>query len=143
VTARIIPFPRPTPEPDGDEFEEVTRAGDQAEALVVKSLLEAYGVRVLLRTHVAQSVHPFTVGDQGEVRILVPRPDVAESRRLLARLAPDPEIPGGGGPSRCPPGRGSGGAGTRTPRGSGAAVTPATRQARRRRRASGRPPRGP
>jgi hypothetical protein len=93
VTAQIIPFPRPAPEPDEGDFEEVTRAGDQAEALVVTSLLEAYGIRVLLRTHVAQSVHPFTVGDQGEVRILVPRADVAESRRLLARLAPGPSFP--------------------------------------------------
>jgi hypothetical protein len=85
--AQVIPFPDRSREPAPDEFEEVARAGDQAEALVVKSLLEAYGIPVLLRTHVAQSVHPFTVGDQGEVRILVPRGDVLESRRLLARLA--------------------------------------------------------
>jgi hypothetical protein len=93
VTAQIIPFPRPAPEPDEGEFEEVARAGDQAEALVVTSLLQAYGIRVLVRTHLAQSVHPFAVGDQGEVRILVPRPDVAESRLLLARLATGPSFP--------------------------------------------------
>lgn len=90
MRGRVIPFRRPSPEPGTVEFEEVTRARDQAEALVVRSLLEAYGIQVLLRTHVAQSVHPFTVGGQGEVRILVPQAAVAESRRLLARLDPDP-----------------------------------------------------
>ncbi|MBI3454647.1 MAG: DUF2007 domain-containing protein [Candidatus Rokubacteria bacterium] len=94
MSGRLIPFRQPSREPDdAGGFEEVTRARDQAEALVVKSLLEAYGIRVLLRTHVAQSVHPFTVGDQGEVRILVPRDAAPESRRLLARLAPGPSFP--------------------------------------------------
>ncbi len=94
MAGRVIPFRRPPPEPpDEGPFEEVTRARDQAEALVVRSLLEAYGIRVLLRTHVAPSVHPFTVGDQAEVRILVTRADVPESRRLLVRLAPGPSAP--------------------------------------------------
>jgi hypothetical protein len=94
MTGRVIPFRRPEPEPDdGDDFEEIARAGDQAEALVMQSLLSAYGIRVLLRTHVAQSVHPFTVGDQGEVRLLVPRESATEGRLLLARLAPGPSFP--------------------------------------------------
>ncbi len=94
MSGRVIPFPRRREEPDQpDELEEVTRARDQAEALVVQSLLEAYGIRVFLRTRLAQSVHPFTVGDQGEVRILVPRAAAAESRRLLARLVSDPDAP--------------------------------------------------
>jgi hypothetical protein len=94
MTGRVIPFRQPEPEP-GDEYslEEVARARDQAEALVIQSLLQAYGIRVVLRTHVAPSVHPFTVGDQGEVRILVPRDDAAEGRLLLARLAPGPSFP--------------------------------------------------
>ncbi len=94
MTGRVIPFPRRADEPDDpQELEEVTRVGDRAEALVVQSLLEAYGIRVFLRTRIAQSVHPFTVGDQGEVRILVPRASAAESRLLLARLASGPSIP--------------------------------------------------
>lgn len=95
MSGRVIPFPRRAPDPDERDLdlEEVTRVGDQAEALVVRGLLEAYGVRVVLRTHVAQSVHPFTVGGQGEVRILVPRADAVESRRLLARLAAGPPVP--------------------------------------------------
>jgi hypothetical protein len=33
------------------------------------------------------------VGDQGEVRLLVPRGSAAEGRLLLARLAPGPSFP--------------------------------------------------
>ena len=94
MTGRVIPFRRRRPEPEDDrEFEELTRVRDQSEALVVRGLLEAHGIRVVLRTHVAPSVHPFTVGDQGEVRILVPRPALAESRLLLARVSPGPSCP--------------------------------------------------
>lgn len=94
MAGRVIPFRRREPEPEpAPEFEEVARARDRSEALVMQSLLEAYGIRVVLRTHLAQSVHPFAVGDQGEVRLLVPRASAAESRLLLARLAPGPSFP--------------------------------------------------
>jgi hypothetical protein len=96
VRGRVIPFPRPEPEPepeDDREFEELTRAGDQTEALVVQGLLEAHGIRVTRRTHVAPSVHPFTVGEQGQVRILVPRASLVQGRLLLARFAPPPAGP--------------------------------------------------
>jgi Putative prokaryotic signal transducing protein len=94
MPGRILPFRRHRREPDDDgSFEEVTRARDSAEAVVVQSLLESYGIRVLLRTNLAHSVHPFTVGDQGEVRILVPRERAAEARRLLLRLTPGSALP--------------------------------------------------
>ena len=97
MSGRVIPFRRRAPEPpepeDGQAFAELTRARDQAEALVIRSLLEAHGIRVLLRTHVAPSVHPFTVGNQGEVRVLVLRPALAESRLLLARCVSGPSLP--------------------------------------------------
>jgi hypothetical protein len=94
VPGRVIPFRRPAREPGDDrEFQEVRRVRDQAEALVVKSLLEAHGIRVVLRTHVASSVHPFTVGDQAEVRILVSRSAIAQSRRLLDHRPPGRSVP--------------------------------------------------
>jgi hypothetical protein len=94
VAGRVIPFRRRPPEPaDDGEFAELRRARDQAEALVVKGLLEAHGIRAVLRTHLAPSVHPFTVGDQAEVRILVPRAVLAESRRLLRRAVPGSSAP--------------------------------------------------
>jgi len=57
----------------------------QAEAFVVKGLFESEGIPTVLRSRIALSVHPFTVGAQGEVRILVPDVEAARSRRLLAR----------------------------------------------------------
>jgi hypothetical protein len=94
MTGRVIPFPSRAPEPDDErEFEELTRVRDQAEALIVRGLLEAHGIEVLLRTHVAPSVHPFTVGDQGAVQVLVRREALETSRLLLARVSPGPSSP--------------------------------------------------
>jgi hypothetical protein len=82
------------PEPEDErEFEELTRVRGQAEALVVRGLLEAHGLQVLLRTHVAPSVHPFSVGDQGAVQVLVRREALAQGRRLLANASPGPAAP--------------------------------------------------
>jgi hypothetical protein len=88
---RVIPFPgsrarRPT---DERALVEIHRC-DQAEALVVKSLFESESIPTLLRSRLAQSVHPFTVGAQGEIVILVPESHIAHGRRLLARLDTHP-----------------------------------------------------
>ena len=94
MTGRVIPFPSPTPEPrDERGFEELVRVRDQAEALVVRGLLESHGIEVVLRTHVAPSVHPFSVGDQGAVQVLVRREALAASRRLLAGRSRGPVAP--------------------------------------------------
>ena len=96
---KVIRFPggRPaTPEPpavDERALVEVHRC-DHQEALVVKSLLESEGIPVLLRSRIAHSVHPFTVGAQGEAIVLVPASDAARSRLLLARISSSgPEFP--------------------------------------------------
>ena len=100
--AKIIRFPG-APEPpvpsasselDRDEpgLVEVHRC-DGAEAVVVKSLLESAGIPTLLRSRFAHSVHPFTVGAQGEVVILVPGSEAMHSKVLLARIAPGPSCP--------------------------------------------------
>ncbi|PYN91058.1 MAG: hypothetical protein DMD89_32190 [Candidatus Rokuibacteriota bacterium] len=83
---RVIPFPTKSPPPDERALTEVHRCA-QAEAIVVKGLFESEGIPTVLRSRIAHSVHPFTVGAQGEVRILVPAADAARSRRLLARHA--------------------------------------------------------
>ena len=86
---KIIPFPtRPgaaRPPADGRAFTELHRC-DQAEAVVVKSLLESEGIPALLRSRLALSVHPFSVGSQGEVTVLVPESELARSRVLLDGL---------------------------------------------------------
>lgn len=97
---KVIPFParraaaRRAPPPPVDEpsLVEVHRCA-QAEAVVVRSLLESEGIPTLVRSHVTHSVHPFTVGDQGEVIILVPEVEAERTRRLLARLVPRPPSP--------------------------------------------------
>jgi hypothetical protein len=97
---KVIRFPG-APEPPsaaarepGDErgLVEVHRC-NRAEATVVKSLFESEGIPTLLRSRFTHSVHPFTVGAQGEVVILVPESEVVRSRVLLTRLAPGPSSP--------------------------------------------------
>ena len=81
---QVIPFPkRPASGRDQSALVEVHRC-DQGEALVVKGLFESEGIPVLVRSRIAHSVHPFTVGAQGEVILLVPRADADRSRRLLS-----------------------------------------------------------
>jgi len=92
--AKIIRFPgAPEPPTRGDSgtadergLVEVHRC-DQPEAMVVKSLFESEGIPTLFRSRLAHSVHPFTVGAQGEVVILVPKREVTRTRALLVRLA--------------------------------------------------------
>lgn len=74
-------------------FVEVHRCRDQSEALVLKGLFESEGIHCLLHTRLAQSVHPFTVGDQGEVIVLVAEPDAPRARLLIARMSPGPSFP--------------------------------------------------
>lgn len=78
--------------PDG-RWIEVRRCRDQAEAVVVKGLLDSVDIPCVLRSRLAHSVHPFTVGDQGEVVILVPAADAPRARVLLARISPGPSLP--------------------------------------------------
>lgn len=81
---KVIPFPKRPRSEDGSGLVEVHRCNHR-EALVVKGLLESAGIPVVARSRLAHSVHPFTVGAQGEVVLLVPRADAERSRRLLAR----------------------------------------------------------
>ena len=82
---RVIRFPKSTTAPPGEASLVPVRRCDQAEAVVVRSLFESEGIPALLRSHLAQSVHPFSVGDQGEVVILVPAAEALRSRLLLGR----------------------------------------------------------
>jgi hypothetical protein len=102
--AKIIRFPGRSPDPerprsgapDGKNdrgFVEVHRCRDQSEALVLKGLFETEGIQCLLHTRLAHSVHPFSVGDQGEVTVLVPGPDAPRARLLMARVSPGPSFP--------------------------------------------------
>ncbi len=91
--AKVIRFPKAPPEPPEADLVEVRRCRDEAEALVVKSLFESEEIPCVLRSRLAHSVHPFTVGAQGEVIVLVPAAEAPRARVLLARIAPDPSFP--------------------------------------------------
>jgi len=85
---KIIPFPGVRLEPTDDRRLVSVHRCDSAEAVVVKSLFESEGIPTLLRSRIAHSVHPFTIGAQGEVVVLVPASEAALSRLLLTRTAP-------------------------------------------------------
>ncbi len=87
---KLLPFPKLAAEPPLERgLREVCRCG-QTEALVLKGLFESEGIPTMLRSRMAHSVYPFSVGGQGEVVVLVPASQAALSRRLLFRLAPNP-----------------------------------------------------
>ncbi len=93
--AKIIRFPtrseagsgRPASSLPAGSLVEARRCRDQSEALVVRGLLESEGIRVVLQSRLAQSVYPFSVGDQGEVLLLVAAADLPRARTVLARRA--------------------------------------------------------
>jgi hypothetical protein len=62
---------------------EVYRAFGEAEALIIKSLLESNGIHCLLKSHAAPSVHVFTVDGMGEYKVMVNENRAEEARRLI------------------------------------------------------------
>jgi hypothetical protein len=80
---KVIPFPGRQPEPE-PALVEVRRCRDQSEALVVQALLAGHGIPAVMRGRLVQSVHPFSVGDAGEVTLLVAAADADRARSLLA-----------------------------------------------------------
>jgi len=78
---------------DEQGFVEVHRCRGEAEALVLKGLFDSERIPCLLRSRLVHSVHPFTVGAQGEVSVLVPEAEAPRARLLLARISPGPSFP--------------------------------------------------
>ena len=83
---KVIPFPkRPRPaEPAAPALVKLRRCRDQAEALVVRALLDGHGIPAVMRGQLVQSVHPFSVGDAGAVTLFVAAADADRARALLA-----------------------------------------------------------
>ena len=84
---KVIPFPkRPPPaEPAAPALVKLRRCRDQAEALVVRALLEGHGIPAVMRGQLVQSVHPFSVGDAGAVTLCVVAADADRALSLLAQ----------------------------------------------------------
>ena len=62
---------------------EVYRANGEAQALIIKGLLESYGIPALLKSHASPSVHVFATDGMGEVRIMVWEERAEEARELI------------------------------------------------------------
>jgi len=93
MRGKVIPFPKFPRDAAGERGLVEVRRCAQAEALVLKGLFESQGIPTLLRSRLAHSVYPFSVGCQGEVVVLVPASEAPLSRRLLFRLASAPPAP--------------------------------------------------
>lgn len=65
------------------EMVEVYRARGEAEALIIKGLLESNGIPCFLKSNAAPSVHVFTIDGMGEVGIMVRESRAEEAKRLI------------------------------------------------------------
>ena len=91
--AKIVRLPiRPPKAPSTSGLVEARRCRDQAEGLVVRGLLESEGIQVVLQSRLAQSVYPFSVGDQAEVVLLVAAADLPRARAVLKRRTERPYL---------------------------------------------------
>jgi len=67
----------------GEELVEVYKAAGEAEAQIIKGLLESNGIPCLLKSLAAPSVHVFTVSGMGEVKVMVLESEAEEARKLV------------------------------------------------------------
>jgi hypothetical protein len=80
------------PNDNGDlDLVEVHKAWGSAEAEVIKSMLESYGISCLMRGKVLQSVLPFTADGMGEIKILVSKKDMTRAKNLIGQKNPKEE----------------------------------------------------
>jgi len=68
---------------DDVKIVEVYRAVGEAEALIIKGLLESNGIPCLLKSNAAPSVHVFTIDGMGEVKVMVWESIAEKARRLI------------------------------------------------------------
>ena len=66
-----------------EELVEVYKAAGEAEAQIIKGLLETNGIPCLLKSLAAPSVHVFTVNGMGEVKVMVWESMAEKARGLI------------------------------------------------------------
>ena len=69
----------------GKELVEVYKATGEAQALIIKGLLESNGIPCLLKSLAAPSVHAFAVDGMGEVSVMVRQSMAEKANRLIKR----------------------------------------------------------
>lgn len=58
-------------------------AAGEAEALIIKGLLESHGIQAILKSNAAPSVHVFSVDGMGEYQVLVKESKAIKARSLI------------------------------------------------------------
>jgi len=69
-----------------EKLVEVYLARGEAEANIIKGLLESYGIPCLLKSLAAPSVHAFAIDGMGEVRVMVRESEAGEARELVREI---------------------------------------------------------
>lgn len=67
----------------GKKLIEVYWSTNEMEALVIKSLLESYGISCLLKSNAAPSVHVFAMDGMGEVKVMTWDSEAEKARDLI------------------------------------------------------------
>jgi len=62
---------------------ELSKVWGPVEAEVIKTMLESYGIPCLMRGQVVQSILPYSVDGMGQIKILVPKKDLANAKKLI------------------------------------------------------------
>jgi len=77
------------------ETVEVYSVQGEAEADIIRSLLEANGIKSFSTGQSVQSVHPFTVDGLGHLKIMVRKEDAIEARKIIGEYSEDITEQGG------------------------------------------------
>ena len=64
-------------------LEAVYRAAGEAEAQIVRGMLESRGISCLLQSNAAPSVHAFAINGMGEVKVMVKASEAEKARKLI------------------------------------------------------------
>lgn len=64
-------------------LEAVYRAAGEAEAQIIRGVLESRGIACLLQSNAAPSVHAFAIDGMGEVKVMVEASVAEKARKLI------------------------------------------------------------
>jgi len=67
----------------GEKLVEVYKAVGEAEAQIIRGILESNGIPCLLKSQAAPSVHVFTIDGMGEVKVMVGKSMAEEAKELI------------------------------------------------------------
>ena len=72
-----------------DEWIELLNTGDEIEAEIVKDILESENIQVVVKS-LKISPYPVTIGEMGEIKLLVRNEDLEKANRILDAMKQEP-----------------------------------------------------